>query len=266
MPKFILAGFQRSLKSHVEKALKAGAARFGDWQPILMQGDDNKLPAISQKLAEKILEEAAKHGGAHVFGVEARAPDFARTIRDHFRFRRVSAAAVGKTGGGDYEPLIEELVAAFDEEQYWIANIKPQDYNSPLVLPSIFKARRDLVPLWELAESYNSLDNLWAAAQLIGTFPAAHRRKIPRFKKDPWVCERDWIWRDDGARHGQAVFPDDWKYSYQLDDGFHFDVECLHKTKTSFSDSAGKSHGLPKGYLNVTAQGWIRGDKPKADT
>ena len=265
MPTFILAGFQRSLKNHVEKAIKAGRDRFGDWQPVLMQGDSDGQPSISKKFASKILEEASKRGGAHVFGVDSRAPDFASDIREHFRFRRVSSAVIGKTGAGEFEPLIEKLIEAFEEEQYWIDNIKPKDYNSPLVLPRIFNARRDLRALWDQAESYNALENLESAVRMIEAFPQAHRKKIQesRFKKNPWVCERDWIWKDDGERHGEPMFPDDWKYSYQLEDGFHLDVECKHKTKTSFTDAAGNSHSLPKGYLNVTSQGWIRGDKPK---
>ena len=262
MPTFILAGFQRSLRSHLEKAVKAGAGRFGDWTPVLMQGDEDKRSSITRKFARKIIEKAAAHDGAHVFGVESRDPDFVDVIRENFRFRRVTAAAVGKTGAGDFEPLIQELLAAFVEEQYWIDNIKPQDYGSPLILPRIFHAQANLAAMWDQAESYNNMPNLEAAAQLVKSFAGAHRQKVEGFKKNPWVCKRDWVWQDDGDRHGTPVFPDDWKYSYQLDDGFHYDVSSKNKTKTSFSDRAGKGHPLPKGYLNVTAQGWVRGDKP----
>lgn len=230
-----------------------------------MQGDNDKQPSISKKFAFRVAEEAAKNGGAHVFGVDSRQPDFSCDIRGSFRFRKVSSASIGKTGAGDYEPLIDELVGAFEEEQYWIDNIKPQSYGSPLILPRIFNSRNDLRAMWDQAESYNNLDNLKAATRLIEIFPEVHRKKIqePRFKKNPWVCEREWIWKDDGARHGDPVFPDDWKYSYQLDDGFHYDVECLHKTKSSFVDADGVAHRLAKGYLNVTAQGRVRGEKPK---
>lgn len=263
MPAFILVGFQRSLKNQIEKALFENAIVLGGWEPHLMQGDDHKQPSLSKKLAEKVLEKAGQLDGPHVFGVATRGPNFANMVRENFRYRQISAASIGKTGAGDFDPLINEMAMALRQEDYWIENIKPKDCSSPLILPKIFNAKSVVKGMWDQAESYGNNANLIKATELIDRFATIHRQKVqkPGFEKNPWVCDKEWIWKDDGQRHGEAVFPDDWKYSFKLEDGFHYDVSSKNDLKNRFLDCDCNWHSLVKGYLNVTAQGRIRGAK-----
>lgn len=225
---------------------------------MLDPGDKKAEPFISKKHAERLINLADKHDGAHIFAVSGRGePNWETVIRPHFRLRQISASAIGRTGRGEFDPLCEELKLATDEEDYWISSIKPQESGAPLVLPYIFSANREVREMWRLAEGYNSRRNLEAAAVMIERFRRVHRQSIGA-GKTPWIDGEDWIWNDSGARHGMAVFPEDWKYSYRLPDGFHFDVSCQKGTKKRFRDAHGAQHAVST-HVNVTAHGTIRG-------
>ena len=177
--------------------------------------------------------------------------------------RRVGASEVGETGQGRSEPLIAALAAATLEEDYWIANVKPDRPSSPLVLPErVFNAKGELMEMWRLSESFNNQGHLQEASNRIGRFAKEHRRKVDGFVKTPWMDAKSWIWDDSGERHGKPDFPEDWKYSFRLPDGFLFDVSRQKDAKAAFKDVYGYTHPLPKGYLNVTAHGKVRGARP----
>lgn len=261
MPTFILVGFQRSLTHHVKKSLDLGKDQLNGWSCELFQGKKHNESWIGLDQVESICRLAEKHNGAHIFAVSS---DRNRNlvedrIRPYFRFRWLDAWLIGETGRGHYEPLVEELQKATQEDNFWLENIKPSDSASPLILPEIFNPKRDLANIWRLSQSYNNEGHLQAAAGLIGRFTREHRHRIDGFSNTPWLDEESWIWDDGGKRHGTAIFPEDWKYSLRLPDCFHFDVSPHRKKKTFFKDIHGKQHTLPKGYLNVTAHGEVRG-------
>lgn len=260
---FILAGFQQSIAADVKKALTAGqsAGRLNGWDYRTFPSEKRDLTTIGQKQIDTLCKLAASNGGAHIFGVskERDRERIEDQIRPYFRFRWVEPAVVLQTGGGNHAPLLDALEVATAEENYWVANIKPISVSTPLILPDIFNAIRDLEEVWRLSESYNNLGHLEAAANLIARFPKEHRRKIDEVKGTPWLASNSLIWDDGGPRHGTPPFPKNWKYSFEIDQGFHFDVSAHSGKKASFKDSLGKSHAMPKGYLNVTAHGEVRG-------
>lgn len=264
MPTFILAGYQQSLANHVRSALQKGQARLRGWNYQLLPGLDKTRAEISTRQVDQLLTLADKHDGAHIFGVDGYSDRVViqRKLAEHFRFRWIQLQLVTETGRGVINPLLDALEQAIVEEDYWRGSVMPSDSASPLILPKIFKANRSVETLWRLSESYNNLGHLEAATKMITRFTREHRHRVQSGSNSPWLCDDDWEWEDDGPRHGQPEFPDDWKYSYRLPDGFHYDVSPHNnKNKTHFKDKNGRSHALPskKNYVNVTAHGEIRG-------
>ena len=260
MPFFILAGHQRSLGPQVKKALEIGEANFNGWSGIPFAGNQRSSADIGAAQVCELLRLAEQHEGAPIFGVSAQKTrnKIEDAIKPYFRFRWVAANAVGPVGGGDNSPLIDALTAATMEENYWLNNVKPKSSASPLILPEIFRAKKELADLWRLANSYNKLGHLEAAKKRIEKFTEHHRKRTDGFKSTPWQDDDSWIWDDDGERHGDPVFPEYWKYSLRLPDGFHFDVSTLVKGKTFFTDKHNRRHTLKK-HLNITAHGEVRG-------
>lgn len=260
MPTFILAGVQRSLSPRVDATLRKQAGGIAGWTPVTFSGRNNSQHDIGREQVDALLRLAEEHDGAHIFGVSVMKTrrDVEDLIRPYFRFRWFDPAPVGLVGRGDKDVLMTELAAALEEEDYWLAHVKPKNTASPLALPHIFGCRKELVDTWRLAESYNNLGHLESAAKRIGKFTSSHRRRVDGFPNTPWHADDDWIWDDDGERHGNPTFPGDWKYSLRLPDGFHFDVSPHSKGKTFFTDRSGTRHSFKK-HLNITAHGGVRG-------
>jgi hypothetical protein len=260
---FILAGYQRSLAQHVKRALEREKDRFGSWAYVLFPSEKSKEPSISLSQVDEIQRLAAANGGAHVYAVSSdrERQQIEHRISPYFRFRWLPTRVVGLTGKGEVEPLIETLTAATTEDEYWLEHVKPKDSASPLILPQIFVTTRPLSEMWRLSLSYNNEGHLQAAATLIDRFTKEHRKRVDRFDNTPWLSADEWIWDDGGERHGDPDFPNDWKYSFRLPNGFHFDVSPLNKkNKTSFPDLHGTRHSFNQ-YLNITAHGEVRGVK-----
>lgn len=260
MPTFILAGVQRSLVPQVRRAIETGNATLAGWTPVVVPSQHDGW--LSVKQVDDVCKRADINGGAHIFALsdDRDRGEVARRLSPYFRFRWFDTSVTRRVGSGEVDPLLSALGRAVTEETLWIETIKPKSSASPLILPSFFKAIGELDRLWRLAESYNSTENTKAAKRLLDRFTREHRRKVDGFNGTPWVDQANWIWDDDGSRHGRPEFPEGWKYSFRLPDGFHFDVKSEGMRSRVFIDVRGKLHPLKKGYLNVTAHGFVRGD------
>lgn len=259
MPTFILAGVQRSIVKRVKAALESNRDAFADWDFAILAGEKNNNHDIAQSQVDALMRLAEAHGGAHIFGVsgETERRIVEAQITPFFRFRWLETRVVGLVGAGQERPLIDRLTEALLEELFWADHVKPSEFASPLTLPDIFDAKqcRDM---WRLAQSYNNTGHLEAAKTLIDRFAREHRKPVDGYAKTPWLSDDGWVWDDNGERHGDPEFPDDWKYSFNLPSGFHFDVSPLRKGKTFFTDRNSRRHGFKK-HLNITAHGTVRG-------
>ena len=260
MPTFILAGVQRSLVKRVQKAVESNSLAFPGWVPKIFAGSKNAQHDISSSQVDDLLRLAAASDGAHIFGLSTSKlrSEVDELIKPHFRFRWMDARIVGPIGGGNEVPLIDGIKDVLAEESLWNSRVRPQEFGSPLVLPEIFGCDRFMCQIWRLSQSYNNIGHLHAAIERVANFAPKYRKRISENSKTAWVADDDWIWDDNGTRHGKPSFPLDWKFSFKLPDGFHFDVSPRGKGKTHFQDKDGKRHTFNK-HLNVTAHGNIRG-------
>lgn len=188
MPTFILAGHQRDLGLRVGKALDNGVNNFNGWSGVAFTGHQHSSHDIGMQQVDELRRLAVEHDGAHIFGasVQKTRSQIEDAIKPYFRFRWIDANTVGYVGGGNEAPLIAALAAATTEENYWLGNVKPKDSASPLILPEIFCAKKNLSGLWRLANSYNNQGHLKAAAGLIEKFTEYHRQRTDGFKNTPW--------------------------------------------------------------------------------
>src|ERR1019366_3085581 len=99
-------------------------------------------------------------------------------------------------------------------------------------------------------------ENIAGAEKAVREFERVYLRKAHHYQ---WIDDRDLIFGREGPRHADAPFPREWKFSYRLPDGFHYDVQHLEQRKFSISDVAGIRHASGvKGYINVDPHGYVR--------
>lgn len=271
MPGFILAGHQRGLAKVVSEAIEAGknAGQLRGWDYRLLPSRHQNQSILEASQVDAILEEARSLNGGHVFGVsvDRNRAEVERQISPYFRFRWIDPRAIALTGQRQFELLLAALQRAIEEDEVWIEVVKPQSVASPLVLPGqLFKAKGDFQHLWQRSEAHGDVGAIRAVGPLIQKFSKVYRRQADNKgnEKTPWIDHDDWMWKDDGAEHGAASFPKNWKYSWAVPDRFHFDVSPKDpKTKTHFVDVHGNSHKLPKDtrHMNITVHGEVRGHK-----
>lgn len=262
MAKVIFAGYRRSYESMLRKALADHAAQLPGWDWTLFPGHSKTQAILAPQKVEELLELCASLDGCPIVAVseDRSRGDVAKRIAPFFRFRWVDAQVVNAVARREHLELINVLVRVVAEEHFWAEKIRPTKFASPLMLPSQFAAARQLEPIWRLARSYNDQENLEAASEMITRFTSEHRKKIDSANATPWVDRHEWVWRDDGARHGNPEFPDCWKLSYRVPDGQHFDVTPRAATGI-FTDARGSRHPLAKKkqYWNITVHGFVRG-------
>jgi hypothetical protein len=262
MKTFILAGFQRSLTKQIDKALRDHKDQFGGWNFQLFPGESSKESSISARQVDNLLQMACGESGAHIFGLstERTRGEIEEKISPYFRFRWLETNCIGDVGRGSVEDFLARIKEALEEEDIWLCHVKPDDFSSPLILPEMFSAKGECSKIWRLSRSYGNHGHLMAASEMIKRFTRGYRRRVDGYLNTPWLDERKWIWNDEGPRHGIPAFPKNWKYSYRLPDGFHFDVSPQNNQNAVFFDTQRRPHRFSKkGYLNITVHGEVRG-------
>ena len=262
MPTFILAGFPRALNTNLREALSLNQARLNAWTWELVPGCGNRASLIDANQAAELCALSSQLGGAPIFGVseDSGRGEVASCIEKYFRFRWILANHINLVARKNYEGLITALVLATLEEDYWNEHVRPSNFSSPLMLPEQFSVANELQDTWRLSRSYNNIGHLHAATKKIARFNRDYRKKVDGSNTTPWVDRARWVWEDNGARHGAAAFPEDWKYSFRIPDGHHFDVTAPKAGNPKYLDATGKYHSPNRmGYWNVTAHGNLRG-------
>src|SRR5918992_2493778 len=78
-------------------------------------------------------------------------------------------------------------------------------------------------------------------------------------KRWRWVDGNDCVFDHTGPRHGTAPFPRNWKYSYRMEDGFHYDVCDRNQRAFQIADQSNTVHRIKSsGYINLDAHGHAR--------
>ena len=267
MPVAYVVGLGRHQALRIESFAAGGHASYRSGWDIHYLPARRTTPEITVEDIPDILGKVAGSDNSHVIGVSTQDGKVRQQIKDRirefFRFRWLDNRLLAHLHG-DFARFIEGLNAALLEEESWAELVKPKDIYCPLLLPRMcFACHVPHTRIWELAEQFGDIQIIHAAGAAQAKFSArfwsgiAEKGHYPSRKK--WLDMADRAYDPVGARHAIAPFPRNWKYSYKLEERFHFDVEDRNKGAFKFTDQAGMVHKVKQnGYLNVDPHGYVR--------
>jgi len=258
----ILLGIPVGYIGTARSVLSKNAAIDGAWS-IKFVPAPHKEVEVFEKTVRQALDMAARYDDTHILGFSGQANRdyFADKIRPYFRFRWFDHSLLKYLGRPDPADFVRGISSNLAEESEWAARVKPKDLNSPLLLPECsFVPEGKHRELWRHASAHDTWDIL-GAEKAIDDFWKTHRRKviIASFSAYKWVDQRDRIYAPDRLRHAVAPFPREWKYSYRIESGFHFDVTHVGGRQFDLTDASGSLNRVNAGeHLNVDPHGYVR--------
>ena len=263
----LFAGIPSRYLQRAKTVLGDAAPHLDGWQFHYIAAPHG--PELQIRDRKRIAAEALKLGSLHVLGMSAERnrDGVAAQIRTYFRFRWFDHNFLSHLNNPDPAPFVDHLIADLEEEVQWSARVQPDSLSSALLLPeSSFSCDARHAGLWSKATRYGSNDSVTAAEKAIESFKKYHYRRVlvsgkgssphPQHK---WADERRLVFDDKGERHGIAPSPRNWKYSYPIEDGFHYDVTHVDKKSFSLVDALGDRHSAITGsHLNLDPHGYVR--------
>ena len=263
-----LLGIPAKYVPTAKSAIAKNGAAFNLWS-VKYVPTNRPDAEISVAMLDTVRDQASKTDDAHVFGfsTQSNRRQFEAYIKPFFRFRWFDHNLLKCLGSPDPGPFIRELSSNLEQEFEWSTRVKPANLDSPLLLPEgQFEAKRKHRDLWRHASAYGDPQNIVGAEKAINEFRSVHRQKVNRKDRDfseyEWVDDLDRIYNDARERHAEAPFPRNWKFSFRIAFGFHFDVQSRDGRKFFLVDASGtrcEAKPGPSGaYLNVDPHGFVR--------
>ena len=263
----LLAGLPSRYLQRVKDALAAAAGDFAGWNFAFIVSP--KGPNVQLRDRKLIYAEAENRGSLHVvgFSAERNREDVAAAIRPFFRFRWFDHTVLRALDTPDSTPFVTLLMSDLAEESDWAERVKPRSHSDALLLPEpCFVCSSTHSQMWSKAEAYGSTDSVPAAEKAIAGFEHQYNQRIQfqTFGQAPrsqykWMDDRRIVFDENGARHGIAPPPRGWKYSYRLEDAFHYDVSKQNGGEFKIADAERQIHSISRnGYINLEAHGYVR--------
>ncbi len=199
---------------------------------------------------------------AHIFAITnqggSRKPEIAAHFVPYFRFRWLPGQWLSLPYPSP-EEFVAKVIETLGDEDEWRRKVQPRDIGAALLLPeSAFSSK--LSDLWDLATKYGD-----------GCSAGCARRKLEfeRVHYKPHTSQkhaRDYFWTDDDQRvfdhtqeqHGQAPEPRQWKFSFRIPPGFHYDVRHAGGRKFAVRGATRKETVEAGGYTNLDPHGYFR--------
>lgn len=259
----ILVGIPRNYIDSVKNAASKLEADLGFWSIKFVPAPRDDIEII-QKMVGQTLELAAQHESSHILGFSTKKDrqGIADQLRNYFRFRWFRHELIRFLKSPDPGPFVQCLTVVLREELDWAARVKPSSLSSPLLLPECsFSADRRCNALWRNALAFGDKQNIDGAEKTIHEFRSVHFRKVEHadFRAYQWIDKDDRIFDKDGERHGDAPFPRQWKFSYRIEEGFHYDVKHLDGKQFFLMDAFGNRKTAKQGdRINLDPHGYIR--------
>jgi hypothetical protein len=262
----LMAGLPNRYLQRVKDVI-AASSEFADWEFVYVVSQ--RGPDLQIRDRKLIHAEAQKHGSPHVLGfsAERNRDAVADAIRPYFRFRWFDHSTLTALDTPDPARFINVLASTLVEELDWTDRVKPSSHDDALLLPEpSFVCSGAHSQMWSKAESYGSTDSIPAAERAIVAFGQKYLQRIqfqthgqPLRSQYKWMDDRRIVFDENGARHGIAPIPRDWKYSYRVEDGFHYDVSKQNRSEFRIRDAEGQIHSVVKNdYINVEVHGYVR--------
>ena len=260
----LLLGIPTRYVNTARSAVDRNSGSFRDWA-IKYVESPGKQPEIAAREVKRALTLATEHTDTHILGfsTQQNRHDFSDQIKSYFRFRWFDHILLRFLGSPDPSPFVNQLASDLAQESAWTDRVKPSALDSPLLLPECaFEVANNYCDLWRHACSYGDTNNIEGAEKAIHAFRNSYRRRVEfgGVKQNKWIDRQDRIFDDAGERHGVAPFPRGWKYSYRIEDGFHFDVTSSDGRPFFVRDAIGGRNRVESGrHLNMDPHGYVRG-------
>jgi hypothetical protein len=265
MPTAIIAGLPPDIQRRVLSYVKENPSFAGAWT-IIWQRSKSHMPGISPSQVREIQEHAASNNdGSHILifrsGTTRDEAHVMIEIAPYFRFRWLEHKIL-KSIPHRIQDFLEAIGAILEEEAIWSQTVRPRDESSCLLLPSCsFVAGKSVRHVWEAA-SQAGIERIKLAANACAKFKEAHWLSDTRGKSRSraWIDDTGIIFDHRGQRHARAPFPRSWKFSYEMEPGFHYDAQSLDSRSFKIVAADGTRHSaLPLGHVNVDPHGVVIG-------
>jgi hypothetical protein len=263
----LLAGLPNRYLQRVKNVLADAAGEWANWEFafVVSQGG----PDLLLRDRKRIFAEAESRGSLHVLGFSAERDrdNVAAQIRPYFRFRWFDHTTLHAFDTPDSSPFVTLLSSVLTEEFEWAERVKPRSHSDALLLPEpCFACSSAHYQMWSKAKAYGATDSVPAAEKAISGFEHTYNQRIqfqtygqPPRSQYKWMDDRRLVFDENGPRHGIAPVPRAWKYSYRLEDGFHYDVSKQNRAEFKITDVEGRIHSVVNnGYINLEAHGYVR--------
>ncbi len=222
---------------------------------------NGRMPGLAPSQLQAAKETASYSGGAHLLifhGREKSEEDMITAdVVPYFRLRWLDRTLV-KLIPHQIDDLFEAINSILCEELEWTETVRPRDLSCCLLLPECaFSAAPTVRHIWTAATEAG-IERIKLAARASERFGNLHW--LPRKNSARgWIDTDGRIFDHRGALHGIAPFPWSWKFSYQMVDGFHYDVTSRDSRIFKISGADGSRHpALASGHINIDPHGHVR--------
>jgi len=266
MPALLIAGLregdQQRLLNAAPNEIRTSIEE-SSWKVVFYHSTLPKNEGLSKETQQDFLKYAARLDSPHICLFHTtRDPNrksISAEIRLYFRIRILDLSLLTLIKSRSYLEFWEAIKRIIDEEEQWSNCIQPQGTNSPLLLPEKVFVYGNHTQIWELAQKYGSIEAIPGVKKEIENFKSAFIFTMPKpIAKKAWKDEHDHIFDYAGARHGTAPTPREWKFSFHIPDGFHFDVTHVRNRSFSISTQGGMVQVAANEHANIDQHGYQR--------
>lgn len=254
MPRLIVAGISQGV---VQRHKGVYRPELDGWEVIFCHSMKFKSDLGSCWGEVLTLANQSPSSGTHIFAfnyIEDERPKFKRDIYARHRLIWLDQSSLAFYGTDRFTDTLRERTR-FEEE--WRATLRPEDVRSALMLPeTTFEANSNLDALWKRAQNVRrGRDDILQVGKLMEHFRTYH------YRRGLWIDRRQRRFDPGGPRHAVHVPTEqNWKYTFRVPAGFHFDVSREDPPDFSLTDCKGTVHTFRR-YTNVDCHGYVRGGK-----
>ena len=249
MPLAIIAGMPNNKARQLKRRINETSAH-GTWRLTWVPARKSQAELRTVWGEVKDIADAADASGVHILAYHKAVSGRSR-YEEEIRFRHrlgwLNHSLLYSGSSDEWWLDIEERLRL---EEKWRGVVRPSNQRHALVLPSVtFASSQDP---WTTAQRAET-DRTFARAQCeIDSFGEHHRHR------GLWRDENALVFDSYGPEHGHAPQSRQWKFTYQLSPGFHFDVRHEHGRRFTVVDADSEIRSFRE-YTNVDAHGHVRG-------
>jgi hypothetical protein len=259
----IVAGIPASSEERLRNYVKKNPGEVYPGYRLRWFAAGGKQAGLAPARIDGLLAEAVRYSASAILLVSQRESRDTASVRkvvsDYFRCRTLSAGILEELYPTP-AAAVATLNQALAEEELWAQLIRPSNVTHPLLLPHrVFISMAAYDDAWRAAAEASSDRQIRDVAVFVQNFGDAHRARRQTGKGRVYNSETGLQWDYRGARHGVAPTPRNWKFSFELPTGFHYDVMGFRGGAFELTDINKKILRVTSGgHANIDPHGWSR--------